>query len=603
MPLFQPSRLFEVFDYQNEYFPNKNAITSWNGKTWESHSTLECIRDIHLMANGIKHLDLEVGARVGILSHMGSYPWVVTDLALQMIGLIPVPLHASYNSRQLGYIIKEAEIDLCFIQNCDEGKVLINIKDSHENLTLFSFTQEENIPSWKSLFKPFSDEEFKKLKEFASAINSDSLATIIYTSGTTGNPKGVMLSHKNIISNILSTIVLIPVSAEDRTLSYLPMSHIFERMVVYSYIMTGCSIYFAKNVTTILEDLNEVKPNYFTTVPRLLERVHEIIVKSATSGNFLKKKIITWALRLGEKVDDSGKIKPMVFIQRFFADILVYRVWRKKIGGEVKGVIVGAAALQPRLGKLFSFAKIKIREGYGLTETSPVISFNRFEPGGNIFGTVGIPIPGVDVKIANQNEKGIGEILVKGPNVMMGYYKNEERTKKVLTEDGWFSTGDTGQMTNKRYLKISGRKKDIFKTSTGKYVAPFHVENVLKNSDFVSQCMVLGANKSFPGALLIPNFERLKSWCEINGVHWTSPQYMVHNPLVISHFQEIIKFLNFELSKEERVRRFFLLYNEWAISTGEYGPTLKLLRPVIVEKYKSQIEEMFGPKGLTVFVK
>ena len=601
MAEYQPSRLFEVLHYQHHFYPQGSAIGEWTGSRWITYSTVQCLNDIYALAQGIKDKAWSSGERVGILSQLGSYAWIITDAALQMCGLIPVPLHASAQERQFKYIFTDADIKRCFVANYEMAGVLrSSIAELSRPVDLYSFEPEEELPHWRSLQTEPSETQRKSLDDFARGIAPDALATIIYTSGTTGDPKGVMLSHKNILSNILSTLVLIPVNANDKALSYLPMSHIFERMVIYSYLMTGTCIYFAKSVNTILEDLQQIRPNYFTSVPRLLERVYERIMLESRSGNILKQRLIKWAIRLGEQHKSKPGIKLWYGLQKMLADLLVYRHWRRRIGGRVKGVIVGAAALQPQLGRLFSAAGIQIREGYGLTETSPVISFNRFEPGSYAFGTVGIPIPGIELRIADPDEQGVGEVQVRGPSVMMGYYRKPELTAKVIDKEGWFSTGDTGKMVQKRFLQITGRKKDLFKTTTGKYVAPFHVENILKANIFISQCLVLGANKPYPGALIIPNFDRLQAWCRDNEVHWTSAQFMVINPKVIQLYQQLLQKQNRELSKEERVRRFYLLHEEWSVASGEYGPTLKPIRAFIREKFKKQIEEMFSPKGISV---
>ena len=601
MAAFLPKRLFDIIQYQAQYYPQSSAIGEWQNESWVTYSTDQCLQDIYGLAHGIRQKGWAKDERIGILAQLGSYAWIITDAALQLCGMIPVPLHDSANSKQLSYIFEDADIHRCFITSVASTATLQESLDlSGRKVELFSFFKGDSIPYWQELIQAPTADEQSTLINDAASIDQAAMATIIYTSGTTGDPKGVMLSHKNIISNILASMTLIPVNSTHKVLSYLPMSHIFERMVVYSYLMTGASVYFTRSVNTILEDLNAIRPHYFTSVPRLLERVYERIMLESRTGNVLKQKTILWAIKVGEKHKTKSGLNLWLRFQKMLADVLVYRRWRNTIGGSVKGVFVGAAALQPRLGRLFSAAKIQIREGYGLTETSPVISFNRFEPGGYQFGTVGIPLPGIELRIDDPDENGIGEIQVKGPNVMLGYYKKPALTKKVLSEDGWFATGDTGKIVKKHFLKITGRKKDLFKTTTGKYVAPFNVENTLKANIFISQCFVLGANMPYPGALIIPNFDRLQAWCAENDVHWTSAQFMTLNPKVVELYQSVLQKQNASLSKEERVRRFYLLHNEWSISTGEYGPTLKILRPIIREKYSTEIKDLFGPKGLQV---
>ena len=592
------NRLFDALYYQAANYPQEVAVKAWNGTQWKTYSSNECIRISESLAMGFIHKGIMAGEKVAIISQLGSPAWNLVDFALQMIGAVPVPLHASAHINQIGYIAQDADFKICFAANENLANLVTTACEAIDRkVEIFLFNTASTNNSWEKLMRVPETELSKKLEKRKTAVQQNDLATIIYTSGTTGDPKGVMLSHYNIICNINSTMVLLPVHAGQRTLSYLPLSHIFERMVIFTYWIVGASIHYARSVDTILEDLKMVRPHYFTSVPRLLERVHEGLIAAAAQGSGLKRRILKWAIKLGEKYQQKDRrFVPGFWIKRKIADLIVYRHWRKIIGGKVKGVVVGAAALQPRLGRMFSAAGIKIREGYGLTETSPVVAFNRFEPGGNRFGTVGIPIPGVAVKIHEPNEQGEGEVLVKGPNVMMGYYQKPKITKAVIDSDQWFHTGDTGKIVHKHFLQITGRKKDIFKTTTGKYVAPFHVENTLKANIYISQCMVLGSGKPHPGALIIPNFNHLEQWCHANEVHWTAPQFMVLNPKVKKLFAEIIQKQNQLLSKEEKVRQFYLLHQEWSTASGEYGPTLKLIRAAIRDKYKKEIISLFDSK-------
>ncbi len=590
-----PTRLFDLIYYQAANYPQKSAVKAWEDQQWRAYSTAESIDIIESLACGMIQKGVKSGTNVGIITHLGSPTWNFIDFALQMIGAIPVPLHASASTKQIEYILKDASITICFAADEPLAKLLIeSSKTTGLNLEIFLLTNSQNYPSWENFLGNKNDQielSFRK-----NQVKPEDLATIIYTSGTTGDPKGVMLSHYNILCNINSTAVLLPIYAGLRTLSYLPMSHIFERMVIFTYWMVGANIHYAKSVTTILEDLQKVRPHYFTTVPRLLERVYEKLMLETKKGGVVKKLLLKWAINLGERFNPHRKIAPWFWIKRKIVDLLVYRKWRNLIGGKVKGIVVGAAALQPRLGKLFSAAGIKIREGYGLTETSPVVSFNRFEPGGHHFGTVGFAIPGVDIRVVNKDENDEGDVQVKGPNIMMGYFNKPEETAKVIDKDGWFSTGDRGKFVFKHFLQITGRKKDIFKTTTGKYVAPYHVEQVLKSSDLISQCMVLGASRPYPGVLIIPNFNHLEVWCKANNVHWTGPQFMVLNPKVMARIALEIKEKNEHLSKPEKVRQFYLLHKEWSAKTGEYGPTLKLIRAAIRTKYSKEIEKLYASK-------
>ncbi len=593
-----PTRLFDIPYYQLNNYPQSVAVKSMvGGGSWKSFSSVDCIENCETLAFGLLQKGIQPGQKVGIISQLGSASWNFVDFALQMIGAVSVPLHATSSTKQLAFIIQDANLTIFFSSDDFLADKLNLVSEKLKRTSeIFVLGESKKYKPWQKLQLAPTEILKIKLSEAKTNVQPNDLATIIYTSGTTGDPKGVMLSHYNILCNINSTAVLLPIHAGLRTLSYLPMSHIFERMVILTYFFVGASIHYARSIETILEDLQSTKPHYFTTVPRLLERVHEGLITEANQGNKIKQAALKWALKLGSRYDPNRKFAVGFWLKRTFADLFIYRQWRNLIGGNVRGVVVGAAPLQPRLGRLFSAAGIRIREGYGLTETSPVVSFNRFEPGGHRFGTVGLPIPGVEIKIKDPNENGEGEIIVKGPNVMMGYYNRADITAQVIDKEGWFSTGDTGKFVHKHFLQITGRKKDIFKTTTGKYVAPYHVENTLKSSIFISQCMVLGSGKPYPGSLIIPNFVQLERWCKENEVHWTGPQFMVLNPKVQQLFGEIIKKLNTQLSKEEKVRRFYLLHEEWSVATGEYGPTLKLIRKFIREKYPKEIDALFSAK-------
>jgi long-chain acyl-CoA synthetase len=406
-----------------------------------------------------------------------------------------------------------------------------------------------------------------------------------------------MLSHQNIVSNVKSVLAIVPVGPETVTVSFLPMSHILERMVCFTYLAAGAPIWFADSMERLPKTLLEVRPHFFSAVPRVLERMHERLLDERNRSGRLKKKILDWAISLGERFPYSGgQAMPMDYrLKRWLADILVFRHWRKRMGGRIRYIAVGAAALQPRLGRLFSAARIDVREGYGLTETSPVIAFNRFEPGGVHFGTVGIPAPGVEVRIAEtRDEAGNGEVEVRGPNVSAGYLHQPEASAERFTEDGWFRTGDMGRFEHKRFLKITGRKSEIFKTTTGKFVAPAYVEQQLLNSPYISQALVLGLNQPFVGALLVPDFQQLEAWCQENKVHWTAPQYMILNPKVEKFFRQEIERINeTRLGTIEKIRTFQLLFEPWTAENGLLTPTLKLRREVLSKQFAPEIEKLF----------
>ena len=522
---------------------------------------------------------------IAIYTHHGSPHWNVIDFATMKAGHVSIPLHGNASYEDISYILEDAHVDLVFIQNAAQKKLLDKIQDP--KFKLYALEDVPGVPSYKELFKKLrGDEMFPDIPK-------DTLATIIYTSGSTGLPKGVMLSHDNIISNIKSVISLIPVNHHHVCASYLPLSHVFERVAVLVYITVGARVYYIDDPKALVSNVQEIRPHYMTSVPRILEKVYDNIHKRVKDSNFITKQVIRWALQSGRR-SRRQSVNPLRKLELLFCDLIVFRKWRKLLGGRLKGIIVGAAAMPAHIAQLFSDAGIMIREGYGLTETSPIISFNRFEAGGNRFGTVGIPLPSVDVKIDEPDEEGIGEIVVKGPNVMLGYYHNEELTKEKINEEGWFYTGDVGKIVHKRFLSISDRKKNIFKTSSGRYVAPQYVEALLKHSDYIDQAMVIGFQKPFITALIIPNFPLLESWASENKVHWTGPQYMAIHPKVVKFYQEIIDEINEKLKRHEIIKKFHLLHEEWSIDTGEYTPTLKLKRRNILGKFEKEIGKMYA---------
>ncbi len=587
-------RLFDLFLYQEAKYPQKKALSIKNGPRWESHSTQDCIQNINELSAGFLDLGFKKGDKAAIVAHCGSPTWNFVDLALQQIGVVTVPIHSVVSNDDLIFILKDSGAKICFASNRELYEKVYSIKGSALNLKhIYTF---ENLPEashWQTIKTPPTENHLAQFQTFRAAIHEDDLATIIYTSGTTGQPKGVMLSHKNIVSNIKATISLLPINCDKRVISFLPMSHIFERMVTFTYIAVGASIYYVERVDEAINLMKEIRPHYFTSVPRLLEKFYDVILEQGIEKNAISRKILHWAIRIGEQYKGTRNIGLFYWFKLKIANMLVFRQWRKALGNKVEGIMVGAAALRPKLGRLFSAAGIPVREGYGLTETSPVVSSNRFEPGLVRFGTVGIPVPGVEVKIYQPDEAGEGEILVKGPNVMMGYHNLPEETARVLKEDGWFHTGDVGKFVHKRFLKITDRKKDIFKTSSGKYVAPQVIENQLKTSPFIEQCMILGFKRPFVTALIVPSFPMLKSWCLENNVHWTAPRYMVLNPKVTQMFQGIVDSCNEQFSNHQKVKKFTLLYEDWTIESGEVTPTLKLSRHKILKHREKEIEKMY----------
>ncbi len=597
-------RIFDILPYQQSRFPQRVAMAGREGGKWRTWSTEELLYERDCISAGLMERSIHHGDYIGILAHGGSPQWCIADAAMLQIGIIPVPIHATARPDEIAHIVQDAGLKACFVSNADMMAKIIAAGIAPEDI--FSFEnkskkatdpeQYSGIP-WGELACEPDEHLSGRIQYFRDGIRPEDLATILYTSGTTGLPKGVMLSHANIVSNVKSVLAIVPVGPESTTVSFLPLSHIFERMVTYTYQAAGVPIWFADSIDRLPKTLREVRPHFFTSVPRVLERTYERLLEARDKKGKLTRKIINWAIALGERFPYSGN-RAMPFdyrLKRWLADILVYRQWRKRMGGRIQYIAVGAAALQPRLGRLFSAAGVDVREGYGLTETSPVIAFNRFEPGGVHFGTVGIPAPGVDVRIAaEQDEEGNGEIEVRGSNVMMGYLHLPEETAERFTPDGWFKTGDMGRFEFKRFLKITGRISEIFKTTTGKFVAPAYVEQQLLSSPYITQCMAVGLNQPYVAALIVPNFSALETWCQDNKVHWTAPQFMILNPKIERFYRQEIDRINAEkLGTIETIRNFQLLHEDWTPENGLLTPTLKIRRDRVAEHFSEEIRTLF----------
>ena len=589
-------RLFDLFGYQEARFSNETALAYKRQGQSMVFSTRDCRHKINQVSAFLLRMGLRRGERVAIMAKHGSPFWNFLDFGMQQIGLIVVPLHATSGVEELRFILQDAAIRACFTDTEELYATIHKLQTGSPDLEwVVPFYPLAGVnPCLLDLLAEPSSEELETIKILRESVVEDDLATIIYTSGTTGKPKGVMLSHKNVISNIKSTIALIPVNCDKKTLSFLPLSHIFERMVIYTYIAVGASVTYAEGQEQLLSNLREVRPHYITAVPLIIERLVEQIMANSKKGSFLRKRIIKWAIELGKNYYDRKRQPLAYWLRLSLARILVFNHWRKMFGGRVEGIVVGAAALNPVLGRLFSAAGLKVREGYGLTETSPVIAFNRFEPGGSRFGTVGMPIPGVEVRIVNPDEEGAGEVQVKGPNVMLGYYQQPEASREVITEDGWFRTGDVGMWVHKRFLKLKGRQDDMFKTGAGKFIAPEAVEKKLYHSEYISQCLVAGASRPAPYALIVPRFDKLEEWCKTQKVHWTAPQFMVLNPRVRRFFEQELARLNQDLPPYQQVQQFLLLHEPWTEHSGEMTATLKLRRKRILETHLKAINELYS---------
>ncbi len=584
------TRLFDILLYQKEKYPNIKALNAFEDNTLKSYSIEEFIERVDALSCWFLRNGFSSGQKVMLVPNMGTPQWMILDFACQQCGLITVPVHPTSSPQDFELIIKETEARLCITADKDlHPKVTSVIQTTNASTRVYHLEPGPGYFEAMKSVKP-SEDELTKLKDIKNSIGANDLLTILYTSGSSGVPKGVLLTHHNIVHNIKAILTLLPLEPSHRVISFLPFSHILERMACYGYLAFGVSLNFSQSKETFARDFKIVKPYFCTSVPRVLEKMYDFMQERALDKNPVKRKVILWALNIGQQYGSKGFIYS---IRLFVARILVLSQWRKKLGGQIRYMVVGAASLQPEIGRLFSAAGINIVEGYGMTETAPLISINRYEPGMNRFGTVGMPIPGIAVKIDEPNEEQEGEILVKGPNVMQGYYQRPELTKEVFTEDGWFRTGDIGKFIHQRFLKITDRKKDIFKTSAGKYIAPQPLQTHFTKSSFIQRCLIIGFQRPYVTALIVPNFEILQAWCKQEHIHWTAPQFMVYNIKVRARLQQEVDTLNEELPNIERVKNFVLCHQDWTVESGELTTTLKPIRLRIMDHYKAEIEKMY----------
>lgn len=580
----QLQRLFDIIEYQRNELPNKVCLSyKFNTAQWHDFSTEEVYQLAQKFALSFIQQGLQPGDHIAIISP-NRPEWNFCDLGIMMAGGINVPIYPTSSEHDYTYIFNDAQVKFVFVDNLEIYQRVKNVLPNCPSIqAIYSFDQIGACKDYKWFIEHASDDLLDELNRRKAAIKSEDLATIIYTSGTTGFPKGVMLSHNNILSNIKGVAPCLPLKRNQRVLSFLPLCHIFERTVVYYYFSIGVSVYYSENLDKIGDNIREVKPHFFSCVPRLLEKVYDKLVAKMNELSGFQKWVYTWAIKLANNyVEDQG-----FDVRYWICDKLVYSKWRAALGGELIGIVTGSAALQERLGRVFNAAGIQVREGYGQTETSPVISFNRFEPGGNKFGTVGIAIPNVEVKFAEN-----GELLVRGPNVMMGYYKKPEATADVI-KDGWLYTGDIAILVEGKFIKITDRVKELFKTSGGKYVAPQVIENKMKESRYIEQILVVGENKNFVSALIVPSFTTLKEYCQINQIDAKTAAEMVQHPKIKQLIQQEVERLNKNFGQVEQIKKFKLLPQEWTIDKGEMTPTLKLKRKVIIEKYSIEIENLY----------
>lgn len=582
-----PTRIFDLLTaYQAQYAKPVMVAGKAHGK-WTTYTTDEFLTIVDNLSKGLVSKGIGKGDKIALMS-ANRPEWNFCDFAINQLGAAVVPLYPTLSDQDLSYIINDAAVKLIFLSNADlYAKIKAALQANNLDIPIYAFDQVAGASSWQTLVDEGKQQQVD-LASYRDAVGEDDLLTLIYTSGTTGKPKGVCLSHKNVLTNVHDCHHLLP-DYFKKALSFLPICHIFERMVVYLYFAKGVEIHYAESLDTIVADINDVKPDGFTTVPRLLEKVYDRIVSKGKDLKGLKKQIFFWALHLGLNNQEPGKNSGWFNFQLGIARKLVFSKWQAALGGNIKLIVSGGAALQPRLARVFWAAGIPVLEGYGLTETSPVIAVNSLEKDGVRFGTVGKVLNQVDVKIASD-----GEILCKGPSIFSGYYKNEAATAEAIDSDGYFHTGDIGELDNDGFLRITDRKKEMFKTAGGKYVAPQALENKYMESTLIAQVMVIGENRKFPAALIVPAFDVLESWCNIKGIPFGSKEEVVKKPEVIEKYQRELDQLNQGFGQWEKVKRFVLLPKEWTIDAGELTPKLSLKRKTILQRYEEAINEIYA---------
>jgi long-chain acyl-CoA synthetase len=604
-------RLFEYLYDQAQHFPLERAFGAKKDDQWQYYSTAEMLALVNRTSVGLLALGLKPGDKVATVLYKTIPEWVILDFALLQIGVLNIPLYPTISAREFAYILNESEAKYCVVGVGDLYEKMALAQESAPSLLkIFSFEDHPIAPRWDAVLLAPEGADLQEVEAIKSKIHPDDLATIIYTSGTTGNPKGVMLSHRNIVFNVEAMRKLLPILPGDRGLSFLPVSHIFERAVVYAFMAYGVSTTFTgtDNLGGDDGDLKAISPHFFSTVPRLLEKVYERIMARGTELKGIKRALFFWAIEQTDDWEFDKKYTGLRAVKRKIADRLIFSKWREALGGSVNGIITGASAFPMRIMRVFNAAGIRVREGYGLTEAAPALSFSQFAPGGAMLGTVGQLLEDVEIKIDDKGEyrPGEGEIWAKGPGIMLGFYKHPEKTAEMIREDSegrWLVTGDVGMLVTGHhggtFLKITDRKKELLKTSGGKYVAPTPIESVFKEHRLVDQAMIIGENQKFVSALIVPSEDGLREWCHTHQIKFTNLEEMIQAPKVQERFQMLVDRVNPHFGHAEQVKKFTLLPEPWEPikkdgTDAELTPTLKLKRRIILQKFEKEIEAMYA---------
>ena len=584
------TRIFDLLFHQLENFPKEDAICGKENGVWAHYSTAQYIQKSEQIAYGLLQLGIKKGDRIASISN-NRPEWNFLDMAIHQVGAIHVSIYPTISETDYQYILNHADVKIVFVAGWELLRKIENVLNAIPALkdNIYTF---RNLRGYKHLNEiidmGIANPNPQYLQELKDSITPDDIATLIYTSGTTGNPKGAMLSHANLLNNAKAITPIVPVREDSRCLSYLPLCHVYERMMMYAWHYIGVSIYYAESMATIVDNLKEIKPDIFTTVPRLLEKFYDKILSIGYKQKGIKKRIFFWANSVALEYDVEGKTK-WYHRKLKIARKLVLNKWKAALGGRLTVIVSGGAAIQPKLSRIFWAMDVAVLDGYGLTETSPVIAVSNFFKNGVKIGTVGPPLPGIEVKIAED-----GEILTRGHCLMKGYYKNPELTAEVIDEEGWFHTGDLGQIEVEGQLRITGRKKEMFKTAFGKYIVPTLVENKFLEHPMIDNILVVGENKQFAAALIVPEFGDMRSWCTKESISYTTNEEMIAHPQVLAKFKRIVDKHNKFFGDSEQVKRFKLIGYSWTVETGELTPTLKLKRGFIIKKFAEEIEALFN---------